>query len=524
MVDRESRRVVGRFSTGAEQPGGLAVTSDGRVLVAHPFAGQLSLHNSVSGDMLARLDLRGEPTGVAISVGGRRAFVSLAQLDQVVVLDLPELREVQRISVGRRPRALALTPDGETLLAANFQEGSVSRIAVATLRETGRVQLTGVNLRGLAVAPDGRRAFVTGQIPANARVTRDPLDMWTNTVFVFDARADGQARSAEGWIDFAASPAPDPDGIVALGSEEVAVTLGGSDELIRVRTPGPHLRTYDPVIEKRLAVGLRPRGLARSLDGRELWVADELGNTLSVVDANTFRLLAEIDLGTPALRRPDSRLAGRYLFGSAQLARGGQFSCSSCHPDGKADGLTWEFAHVPDRLARRNTRSLRGGITRTGPFRWSGVERDIEEFFQDEIVGLLQGPRQAHPPLHALWMMLDQFPLPRNPYRTRSGQHSAEAQRGRVLFHGKAGCIECHAGEMWGGAGVRAWVGTTPPAVPLDVPHLHGAFDSAPYLHDGRALSLEDVFNRHNSAHGHGRAHLLSPTERAAVLRFVREL
>jgi cytochrome c peroxidase len=67
-------------------------------------------------------------------------------------------------------------------------------------------------------------------------------------------------------------------------------------------------------------------------------------------------------------------------------------------------------------------------------------------------------------------------------------------------------------------------VGTTLNARPLDVPHLHGVYDSAPYLHDGRAATLEQVFERHNAARKHGKAHQLTKQELADLLRYVREL
>lgn len=188
------------------------------------------------------------------------------------------------------------------------------------------------------------------------------------------------------------------------------------------------------------------------------------------------------------------------------------------------DGETWEFIHVPDGIPRRNTRSLRGGITQTAPFRWSGHTADIEEFFQEEIAGLLHGPRQPHEPLHALWNLLDQFPLPPNPYRAADGSFTAAARRGRLLFDGKAGCGGCHAGEFRGGTGAKAWVGTTPEGQPLDVPHLVGAYDSPPYLHDGRAATLEEVFTRNDAAHRHGKVHRLSPQELRDLLQYVREL
>jgi DNA-binding beta-propeller fold protein YncE len=523
VIDRGTRRLLRRMPTGGQQPTGLAVTRDGFVLVCNRFSGGVALIDPIVGRSIRQRELLGEPTEAVVSRDGTRAFVTVAQRDELAVLSLPDLKLVKRIVVGRRPRALALSPNGETLLVASHQGGDVWHLDAASLEVLRRIPTTGVNLRAVAFAPTGSRAYVSGQIPANTRITAEPLDIWTNTLFALDLSAPERSANAEGWLDFADAPSPDPGALAVLEDERVAVALQGSDEVLLVRTPGPHLRTYDPKIERRTRVGWLPGALAVSPDGRELWVANELGSSISVLARSDLRLLQSIALGSPSPRPADSvRLQGRRIFASASRTLGGQFSCASCHPDTKADGLTWEFNHVRDGLTRRNTRFLRGGITGTAPFRWSGEETTVEEFVQNEFVGLLQGPRQPHDVLHAVWLHLDQADLPPNPYRDAGQKWTAAGRRGKQLFEGEAGCSACHAGELAGGTGMRAHVGTS--AQPLDVPHLRGCYDSAPYLHDGRAATLEAIFSRHNPHARHGKASELTPTQLADLLEYVREL
>jgi DNA-binding beta-propeller fold protein YncE/mono/diheme cytochrome c family protein len=529
VVDVPTGKVMRRLPTGGKQPSALAYHPGGTLVVANTFSGSVAVFDVRSGKRTGLVPLRGEPSGVAITADGKRVFVSVPQLDEVAALDLPEAKLARRIPVGKQPRPLALTPDGRTLLVANSRGGDVSFVDTDALAEKRRVSLTGVNLRGLSLSADGRRAYVTGQIPANSRATREPLDIWTNTLFTIDLERSAPSSDslradvgAEGRLDFFQAPSPDPDGVAAIGSDLAAVTLGGSDETLLVRATGPFLRTFDPQIVKRVPVGARPRGLALTPDRTQLWVANELDSSLSVLEVPAMRVVRKIELGIPIRR--ERRLEGRYLFGSARLTKGRQFTCTSCHPNGNTDGLTWELAHVPDGLRFRNSRNLRGGITLTAPFRWSGHDQDIEEFFQEEITGLLQGPRQNHNALHALWNLLDQFPMPPNPYRDEGDRFSAVAKRGKQLFEGKAGCIQCHSGEMSGGTGMKAFVGTTLEGQQLDVPHLLGVYDSAPYLHDGRAATLEEIFQKYNPTQEHGRAHKLSKEELANVLRYVREL
>src|SRR5205807_2513432 len=87
------------------------------------------------------------PYGVAFTPDGRRAYVSVSQLDQVAVIEVAGRRVAGTIPMGRRPRALAITPDGATVVAANMSAGSVSFLDTATLRERAQGPTPAVNMR-----------------------------------------------------------------------------------------------------------------------------------------------------------------------------------------------------------------------------------------------------------------------------------------------------------------------------------------------------------------------------------------
>ncbi|MCA9796914.1 MAG: hypothetical protein KC910_34125, partial [Candidatus Eremiobacteraeota bacterium] len=58
----------------------------------------------------------------------------------------------------------------------------------------------------------------------------------------------------------------------------------------------------------------------------------------------------------------------------------------------------------------------------------------------------------------------------------------------------------------------------------LDVPSLLGLWRSAPYLHDNRAASLEEVLGEYNPVDGHGHTRDLSQSERADLITFLESL
>jgi len=64
--------------------------------------------------------------------------------------------------VGSEPEALAVTPDGQTVLAVNYQSGTVSLIAVPSnvVRATAKV---GKHPESIILAPNGKKALVVNE-------------------------------------------------------------------------------------------------------------------------------------------------------------------------------------------------------------------------------------------------------------------------------------------------------------------------------------------------------------------------
>ncbi|MFN3652837.1 MAG: c-type cytochrome [Armatimonadota bacterium] len=518
VIDTASGEVRAHIPTGGEEPTGVAVLPDGKTaLVTNSFSGSLAFV-----DLQARksevMPLRGMPYDVVLSPDGATAYVSISQLDQVAVIDVAGRKVRATLPTGRRPRALDITPNGRVVVSANLTQGSLTFLDVVSLRPLGNGPTPAVNMRGVAIYPDGRRAYCVAQRAQNERPTETAVGIWSNQAF--HVRPNGRAAGDENiWLDLLGKDVSDPESVVFDPQYRRAfITCSGGHSLNVLSVQGD----YDPKAVQQ--IGVHPKGLAFTPDGKELWVANHLGNDLAVVNPETLEVTRRIKLG--ATTRKDPHLLGRFLFTTATITDGQQFSCNSCHPDGNTDGITWKFVHVKDQLGseiNRNVRSLRGELGETAPFRWSGHTKTLEDFIQDEVTGLLKTPALSEEHLKALVGFVSTQRFPPNPHRQPDGSHTEEALRGKALFEGKAGCGGCHTGPKVGGQRT-AWMGTTPQGVDLDVPHLAGVYDSYPYLHDGRAATLEEIFTRHNEAKLHGRAHELSPEELNDVVQYLREL
>ena len=533
VIDTAARKVVRHITTGGERPAGLAVTPDGReLLVANSYSGTVAILEAETGRQRALLSIPGEPYGVAVSPDGTRAYVSVSQLDQVAVINLTAAQVTARVPVGRRPHALEVTPDGATLTVANLSGGTLSVVNTETLKEETQVRLKGVNVRGLAITRgvDAFEAYTTLMPAFNAKATSDPKEVWHNLVQGVRLEGEDSLPAEDQWMDFARLKdsvevvgTPDQyDVVISRGGGFAWIAVGGRDVVSRITLHDRSRNTVWPFFQAETPVGANPRGLAMTPSGGELWVANYLGNSLSVIDTSGANVVATIDLGPAS--RVDPSILGQYLFNNAGMTAAHRFSCSSCHPDGASDGLTWNFVHVKDGYSRRNSRDLRAQVAETAPFRWSGYEKHLDGFLDDEVTGLLGGPKPDAEQKRALTQALEALCLPPNPFRQPDGTLTAAAQRGLQLFEGKAGCAGCHSGPRRGGAGMSAWIGTTAEGLSVDVPHLTGVYDSAPYLHDGRAKTLPEIFTKYNDARLHGKAHELSNEELNDLVEYVREL
>lgn len=86
----------------------------------------------------------------------------------VHVIDTATRKIVKNIQVGKRPRRMALTPDGAELWVTNELDASVSIISTKEMKVIGSVKFAVKGARasditpvGIAMGRDGKRAFVS---------------------------------------------------------------------------------------------------------------------------------------------------------------------------------------------------------------------------------------------------------------------------------------------------------------------------------------------------------------------------
>jgi YVTN family beta-propeller protein len=265
-----------------------------------------------------------------------------------------------------------------------------------------------------------------------------------------------------------------------------------------------------------------PRRLGLSGDGKTLVVSNYLSDSLTVIDTEKLKVVKHISLDGWATK-PDAARRGEILFNSAKLTQFGQFTCASCHPNGGTDGLNWDLPR--DGIGNpKNTKSLLG-VKDTAPYGWLGTSATLA----DRVRGTLRTLHRYEPEDHEVSYLvayLETLEPPSPPPLTKGGLGGvAELNRGRALFDGKAGCVTCHSGTTFqDGKSHNVGTGTIEGEDRFDTPSLRGVRLTAPYLHDGRAATIDEIFTKHNAKKQHGSADGLTAEELADVIAYLKSL
>ncbi|WP_162875606.1 beta-propeller fold lactonase family protein [Sphingomonas crusticola] len=215
-----------------------------------------------------------------------KLFVSNERGDSVVALDPASGTVLQRISPGRRPRGLLLSPDGATLYVAisgspiggpgvdesrlppaDHRADGIAVIDVAS-GKVARVLPAGTDPETFALSPDGRTLFVSNEDQG-----------------VVSAVAVDGGRAA-----ITTKVGNEPEGIaVTPDGARLFVACEASDHVAMLDA-----RTLKLI--KTIAIEGRPRGLLMSADGATVYASVESGGRLALISAGDGVVQKQIDL------------------------------------------------------------------------------------------------------------------------------------------------------------------------------------------------------------------------------------
>ena len=517
-------------------PTGLALAPDGA---------RLYVTCAAPSSKVAVVDLKSWRTQTSISAGhtavapvltGTLLYVCNRFDNDVSVIDTAAGREVARVKAVREPVAADITPDGRYLFVANALPAGrsdaadvaaeISVIDTAARRPVNGIRLPNgsTGLRGIRVSPDGKFACVTHLLARYQLPTTQVERGWmeTNAVTIIDTAARKPLGTV--LLDEIDRGAANPWAVEwSADGRLLAVTHAGTHELSLIDFPKlleKLAKTGAPAFnDLAFLIGLRkriplaangPRALA--VMGGRAWVAGYFSDTLEAVDISIPGAAA-----APAVSLshapPTALRKGEMLFNDGALCFQGWQSCASCHgPDARVDGLNWDLLN--DGIGNpKNVRSLLLAH-RTPPAMTQGIREDAETAVRAGIQHILFGQRPEDDARAIDAWLRSLSPVP-SPFLS-AGKPSAAAQRGRKLFFDRqTGCAVCHPPALFTDlrrydVGTRSHLDTV---AEFDTPTLVEVWRTAPYLHDGSAVTLREVLTSANRDDRHGKTSGLSRAE-----------
>lgn len=302
-----------------------------------------------------------------------------------------------------------------------------------------------------------------------------------------------------------------PRAVAAHPTEQlVYVACLGIDELLELDA-----RSADPMrtVRRRFDVPKGPTGVAIAQKEDVAVVFSQFDGALALVPLDGSPT-QKIDVGfgdvpVDSIAMNPVAKRGRQLFYTADDRRitSDGLACSSCHPDGTEDGLTW---FTPD--GPRQTPMLAGRLAQTQPYGWTRGEHTLTSYIAGTC-SRLGGTGLPDDELDDLAAFVGQIPGP--PRNSLGGP--ALVREGKTLFD-ERGCGSCHVGAIGTDAKTHAFAGKEP----VDTPSLKDVSLTAPYFHDGRYATLRDLLS--DSSSDMGATASLSPHEREALLAFLGSL
>lgn len=117
------------------------------------------------------------PTWAQPSAKGDRVFVACNKADEILEVDARTWTLARRLPTGRGVYNLAVTPDGQRLLATLKQGSMFEVFDLATGKSLARLKTSTTLAHGVAVTPDSRYAFVSSEGVGSAPGKVDVFDI-----------------------------------------------------------------------------------------------------------------------------------------------------------------------------------------------------------------------------------------------------------------------------------------------------------------------------------------------------------
>lgn len=545
VIDTQTNKVTSKIAVG-ERPHSVLLKNDGNIaFVSNQWADNIYEIDLSLLKVIDTLETGSGPAELVFSSDERFLYVVYSYSSEVSIIDLQTKTEIKRLMAGNNPVAAAFSPDGSQIYVTSrrtlpmpygtppMTELTIIDASIQRVKE--RKMFNNAHLmENMAFTPSGDMAIATLIRPKNLIPSIQVERGWMMTYGIGIIEPGNDGRIIQLLTDDPNAYFSDPfDIVITPDGQKAFISHSGADVItvidlnaIRTLLAGStqeelnfysnHLGISSRYVIKRIPTGANPKGLVLSPEGEYLYVAERLEDRIAVISTDKLETIKTIDLDGPS--RITVARKGRRLFNNSGHTFQNQYACYTCHPDSHEDGLVYNMAGADMGRNLANTQTLRD-IGDIPPYKWNG--KNISIYKQDGMrfsTVLTRTEAFDYDELDALVAyIVTGIKNPPNLRYNPKGRLTATQKRGKMIFyrtHTNNGteipvenrCITCHPPPYFTNMQM-ADVGTlseTDDPMLFDAPQLNNVYESAPYLHDGRAATLEELWTKFNDEDKHG--------------------
>ncbi len=519
-----------------QAPTGVVTSGEYAYVTTFEAIGEVHFLNLESGVVEKVLETGSGATSPVLSSDGKTLYVMNQFQTTVSEIDLSKAEVVNTVKVLREPACAVLSQDNRYLFVSNYlpeQRADIDTVAscvsVIDLKNFTKIKdiqlANGSNaLRGMCLSPDGKYVFITHNLGRFQVPTNQLQQGWMNTsaITIVDAAKfenlgsillDDPERGAAGIWGIHCTP----DKLVISHSGTHEISIVDYPKMIErfIAYPDKSSLDYDLRflygLKQRISlIGNGPRNFVVSND--KVYIPTYFSDTLNILN------LADNKVENRPLvvnRIESSANKGEKYFHDAAYCFQGWQSCIGCHPDARTDGMNWDLMN--DGIGNpKNCKSMLYSHV-TPPSMISGIRESADLAVRKgfALIQFAEIPEEKA-------VCVDDYlrslrPVP-SPYLV-NGKLSEKAEQGKKIFD-KLSCGECHSGVYFTDMKLHRIGQDIEFETGWDTPTLIESWRTAPYLFDGRAATMEDVF----TVHKHGIDKKVSKKEIEALVEYVNSL
>lgn len=250
----------------ATSPWGVAVRDDGLTYITDLQNARVAVGSTKTRSITGYIPTGLLPTDVAISPDGTRAFTANQADNSVTVIDVSTATAVTTVPLAASPFSVQVSPDGRFVFVGN-SDNTLSVIRIGSFQVVQTIQ-AGTATNAFEVSPDGRRLYASHFV--------------SGAVTEFDLSTGAILRSF--------APGGTTQGLALNRKGTRLYVAGEAGVLFEIDLVTGAILAPIPIGGPAFGIGVTP-------DDKEAWITLPLSGQVRILNLQTRRLSATLDVG-----------------------------------------------------------------------------------------------------------------------------------------------------------------------------------------------------------------------------------